>query len=162
MEFADILQRRRTIRLFQQKKVEKDKVTAILDAARLSSCAMNKQVLRYAAVSEKSMLKRIFDGTLWAAMVRPHRTPEWGKTAPDWFIVIHGPQESEASYVKFDVGAAIMSYDKNADVIIAVGSGVIGDIGKIVSRVSGKPLITVATAPPSKRELSTTTLPLVA
>ena len=115
MEFADVLQKRRTIRLFQQKKVEKDKVTAILDAARLSSCAMNKQVLRYAAVSEKNMLKRIFDGTLWAAMVRPHRTPEWGKTAPDWFIVIHGPQESEASYVKFDVGAAIMSMEFKAE-----------------------------------------------
>ena len=97
------------------KKVEKDKVTAIIDAARLSSCAMNKQVLRYAAVSEKNMLKRIFDGTLWAAMVRPHRTPEWGKTAPDWFIVIHGPQESEASYVKFDVGAAVMSMEFKAE-----------------------------------------------
>ena len=45
------------------------------------------------------------------------------------------------------VGAAVMNYDSTADVIIAVGSGVIGDIGKIVSSISGKPLITVATAP---------------
>ncbi len=45
------------------------------------------------------------------------------------------------------VGSAIMNYDRSADVIIAVGSGVIGDISKIVSAVSGKPMITVATAP---------------
>ena len=109
MDFADILQKRRTVRLFQQKKVEKEKINSILNAARLSSCAMNKQVLRYAAVTEKNMLKKIFDGTLWAAMVRPHRTPVWGVSAPDWFIVVHGPHESGASYVKFDVGAAMMS-----------------------------------------------------
>lgn len=117
MDFEDILQKRRTIRLFQQKKVERKEIEALLNAARLSSCAMNKQVLRYAAVTEKNMLKKIFDGTLWAAMVRPHRTPVWGETAPDWFIVIHGPQESEASYVKFDVGAAIMSMEFQAQAL---------------------------------------------
>ena len=114
MEFADILQKRRTIRLFQQKKVEKNDIAALIDAARLCSCAMNKQILRYAAVTEKNMLKKIFDGTMWAAMVRPHRTPVWGESAPDWFIVIHGPQENEASYVKFDVGAAVMSMEFKA------------------------------------------------
>lgn len=45
------------------------------------------------------------------------------------------------------VGSAIMNLDRTADVIVAVGSGVINDIGKIVSAVSDKPLITVATAP---------------
>ena len=114
MEFDDVLQQRRTVRLFQQKKVGKDKIEALLNAARLSSCAMNKQVLRYEAVHAKNMVKKIFDGTLWAAMVRPHRTPVWGETAPDWFIVIHGPQEKDASYVKFDVGSAVMSMEFQA------------------------------------------------
>ena len=45
------------------------------------------------------------------------------------------------------VGSAIMHYEKSCDVIIGVGSGVINDIGKIVSNVSGKPYIIVATAP---------------
>ena len=45
------------------------------------------------------------------------------------------------------VGSAIMHYEKNCDVIIGVGSGVINDIAKIVSNVSGKPYIIVATAP---------------
>lgn len=45
------------------------------------------------------------------------------------------------------VGRAIMYYEKDCDLIVAVGSGVINDIGKIVSAVSGKTYIIVATAP---------------
>lgn len=45
------------------------------------------------------------------------------------------------------VGAAFMHYDPSCDVIVGVGSGVINDICKIVSNVSGKPYIIVGTAP---------------
>ncbi len=45
------------------------------------------------------------------------------------------------------VGSAVMHYDTSCDVIIGVGSGVINDIGKILSAVSGKPYIIVGTAP---------------
>ena len=45
------------------------------------------------------------------------------------------------------VGRAIMNFDPTCDVIIAVGSGVINDIGKIVANVSRKPYIIVGTAP---------------
>lgn len=45
------------------------------------------------------------------------------------------------------VGDVIMHYDSSCDIVIGVGSGVINDIGKIVSRVAEKPYIIVATAP---------------
>ena len=45
------------------------------------------------------------------------------------------------------VGAAVMHYDAGCDVIVGVGSGVINDICKILSNVSGNPYIIVATAP---------------
>ena len=45
------------------------------------------------------------------------------------------------------VGAAVMHFDPGCDLIIGVGSGVINDIGKILSNVSGKKYIIVATAP---------------
>lgn len=45
------------------------------------------------------------------------------------------------------VGAAFMHYDHSCDVILGVGSGVINDICKILSRTTGKPYIIVATAP---------------
>ena len=45
------------------------------------------------------------------------------------------------------VGAAFMHYDKTCDVIVGVGSGVINDICKILSNLTEKPYIIVATAP---------------
>ena len=45
------------------------------------------------------------------------------------------------------VGAAFMHYDPACDVIVGVGSGVINDICKILSIISGKPYIIVGTAP---------------
>lgn len=45
------------------------------------------------------------------------------------------------------VGAAVMHYDNRCDVVVGVGSGVINDIGKILSSLTGKPYIIVGTAP---------------
>ena len=45
------------------------------------------------------------------------------------------------------VGSAVMHYEPDCDLIIGVGSGVINDIGKILSAVSGKSYIIVGTAP---------------
>ena len=45
------------------------------------------------------------------------------------------------------VGSAMMHFDTKCDIIIGVGSGVINDIAKIVSNISGNPYIIVGTAP---------------
>ncbi len=45
------------------------------------------------------------------------------------------------------VGAAVMHFDSRCDMIVGVGSGVINDIGKILSHVSGRKYIIVGTAP---------------
>ena len=41
------------------------------------------------------------------------------------------------------VGSAVMHFDKTCDLIIGIGSGVINDIGKILSNVTGKKYIIV-------------------
>ena len=45
------------------------------------------------------------------------------------------------------VGTAFMHFDPGCDLIIGIGSGVINDIGKLLSSVSGRKYIIVATAP---------------
>ena len=45
------------------------------------------------------------------------------------------------------VGSAVMHLDKNADAVIAIGSGCINDISKIVSKTADLPYFIVATAP---------------
>ena len=46
MEFSALLKRRRTIRLFEQKAVADETLAALVDAARVASCASNKQRLK--------------------------------------------------------------------------------------------------------------------
>lgn len=45
------------------------------------------------------------------------------------------------------VGSALMHYDNRCDLVIGVGSGVINDIGKLLSATAKVPYIIVATAP---------------
>ena len=45
------------------------------------------------------------------------------------------------------VGLAAMNFDPTVDAVVAVGSGVVNDISKIIARVSGKAYVIVATAP---------------
>ncbi len=45
------------------------------------------------------------------------------------------------------VGSAAMHFDSRCDIIVGIGSGVINDIGKLLSSLTGLPYIIVATAP---------------
>lgn len=45
------------------------------------------------------------------------------------------------------VGSAVMHFDNSCDLIIGIGSGVINDIGKILSNITGRKYVIVATAP---------------
>ena len=55
----------------------------------------------------------------------------------------HFPVEPD----EYSTGAAILHFDAACDMIVAVGSGVINDIGKLLSATTGKPYMIVATAP---------------
>ena len=60
------------------------------------------------------------------------------------------------------VGLAVMNFDPCVDAVIAVGSGVINDISKIVANASGKTYIVVATAPSMDGYASaTSSIPLI-
>lgn len=48
---------------------------------------------------------------------------------------------------EYAVGSAVMHFDHSCDAVVAVGSGVINDIGKILAKTAGKNYIIVATAP---------------
>lgn len=48
---------------------------------------------------------------------------------------------------EYNVGYATMFYDHSCEAVVAVGSGVVNDIGKIVAAMAGKPYLIVGTAP---------------
>ena len=45
------------------------------------------------------------------------------------------------------VGSAVMHFDRRCDTVVAVGSGVVGDVAKILANTAGAAYIIVATAP---------------
>ena len=55
--------------------------------------------------------------------------------------------ETELAPDEKAVGAAFVHFDKSCDLVIAIGSGVINDLGKILSNVTALPYFIVATAP---------------
>jgi len=109
MNFKELLGRR-TVRRFSQEPLTKDDMRAILEAARLASCAANLQRLRYIAVMEPSLVAAILPLTAFGMMVHPRRQPVPGVTSPTAFIAVCSTCEPNAA-LHADAGAAIQSME---------------------------------------------------
>ncbi len=59
LDFFEVIKNRRSIRKYQDKNVEKEKLQKILEAARLAPSAMNRQPYQLYVVSNKEILSRI-------------------------------------------------------------------------------------------------------
>ncbi|BDZ69742.1 nitroreductase family protein [Methanobacterium petrolearium] len=65
MEFKDLIQERYSVRNYQSRPVEDEKLEAVLEAARLAPTAANKQPFRLIVVKtqgKKDQMKRIYHG----------------------------------------------------------------------------------------------------
>ncbi len=67
------------------------------------------------------------------------------ESAMDFVNYIYPQEHLEPD--EFAVGQAVMNFDKSCDFVVAIGSGTINDIGKILAMVTGLPYIIVGTAP---------------
>lgn len=110
MDFQTVASTRRTIRRFEQREVPETELRHLIDMARYSSCASNKQPLRYLVIREKELVRQIFETTSWAGLVAPRRTPQWGVDAPLCFIAVTAP-ENAGTFIHADAGAAIQSME---------------------------------------------------
>ena len=79
----ELIKERRSIRKYSDRPVEKEKITAILEAARLSPSACNAQPWRIAAVHEKDMVKEVISKGLGGVVV-PNN---WAKSCPAVIVV---------------------------------------------------------------------------
>lgn len=111
MNIEETIKARRTIRLYQQKSIPKDDLCAMLDAARVASCASNLQRLRYVVVTEPGLVGKVFANTAWAGLVKPRRTPVAGVTSPAAFIAVIAPADAAPTHLYADAGAAIQSIE---------------------------------------------------
>ena len=87
MEIFDIIKRRRTIRLFLKKPVEKEKIDIMLEGARLAPSGANIQPVKYIAVTDKEYCDKIFPLTKWAGYTAPKGAPT-KETSPTAYIIV--------------------------------------------------------------------------
>ena len=123
------------------------------------ACGRNHTVAIDEVVIGKGVIRRLPEFVRRYGAVRPFVLCDANTFAAAGRAVCEILEESGISYSKyvfpqpslepdeFAVGAAVMHFDPKCDLIIAVGSGVLNDIGKILSNLTGNKHIIVGTAP---------------
>lgn len=61
--------------------------------------------------------------------------------------VLKSPEDSDLAADEHALGSIAMANDKEADLIISIGTGTINDLGRYFSYITGRPFMLVATAP---------------
>ncbi|MCM8831791.1 MAG: nitroreductase family protein [Candidatus Omnitrophica bacterium] len=101
----NLILKRRTIRLFRQKKVSIKTIKKIINAARLAPSAGNLQFIEYLVIDKKPLTEKIFETLHWAAYIAPKRNPPLSQR-PTFYIIILINKERTATPNLRDIGAA--------------------------------------------------------
>lgn len=102
MSIYRLIIKRRTIRKFKQKKIDKKILFDCLNAARLAPSAANLQPLEYILVTKN--LNEIFKCVRWAGYLN-RGTPKQNEKPVAYIVVISNPQINREA--KQDVGLAV-------------------------------------------------------
>ncbi len=131
MNVYQLMQKRRTIRKFEQKPVPKDLLERCVDAARMGPSGANLQPLEYIVVSEPQQCQQVFPHTAWAGYL-----PDWSPAAeerPTAYIFILTNREVRAN-APMDVGIAAQNITLVA-LEEGVGSCMIGSLDRDALRM---------------------------
>lgn len=103
-----LIQTRRTIRRFQQKRISEEILFRLIRAAGLAPTGSNLQPLEFIVVNKREKLASVFSTTRWAGYITPKGTPPEGKR-PVAYIVVLINRNIRQSGGYHDSGAAMMS-----------------------------------------------------
>ena len=103
MNVYELIQKRRTIRRFEQKPVPNELLQRCVNAARVGPSGANLQPLEYIVVSEPEQCQQVFPHTAWAGYL-----PDWSPAAEERptayiFIIVNREVRADAP---MDVGIA--------------------------------------------------------
>ncbi len=104
-KFYNLITKRRTIRLFRQKKIPGQIIKKAINAGRLSPSAANLQILEYLVVTDSKLRQRVFPHTMWAGYLYPQRIPPEGRR-PTLYIILLINRERFKRRDRREVGAA--------------------------------------------------------
>jgi nitroreductase len=105
----ELVSKNRSYRRFHQDtKIDKNTLEDLVDLARLSASAGNKQPLKYVLSYEPEKNGKVFDTLAWAAYLKDWHGPEEGER-PSAYIVVLKDNEISTQSSDIDVGIACQS-----------------------------------------------------
>ncbi len=108
MDTHEAINKRRTIRRFEQRPIPFKILKKLIDSARLAPSAANLQPLEYFIVDDPPIVALVFETLKWAAYIAPAGDPPQG-FRPTAYVVILVNQDIRQVEYERDVGAAAQS-----------------------------------------------------
>ena len=105
MSTYELILKRRTIRKFKQKKIERKTLEKLINAARFAPSANNLQPLKYIIVDDSEKVDAVFENVKWAGYIAPAGDPA-KEERPVAFIAILVDTEIKKTGYEHDIGAA--------------------------------------------------------
>ena len=103
----DLITKNRSFRRFyQEEKVSLETLKELIDLARCSASAANKQPLRYILINSEKENEKIFSTLNWAGYLSNWNGPEDGEKPSAYIVVL---SEHSGKYVMCDLGIACQS-----------------------------------------------------
>ncbi|MFH1075734.1 MAG: nitroreductase family protein [Pseudomonadota bacterium] len=102
----DCIMQRRSIRRFQQTKIQLEVLNRLLNAARVAPSAANKQPLEYIIITNRDLREKVFQTLKWAAYIAPEGTPQEEEKPAAYIIVLVNNYHKGPDFAR-DAGAAI-------------------------------------------------------
>jgi len=103
MDAFELIKKRRTIRKFQRRPIERCILDGCMEAARLAPSARNLQPLEFILVAKPAALEKVFACTLWAGYEK-EAGPKKGEDPVAYVIILSNRRLSDDA--KLDVGLA--------------------------------------------------------
>ncbi|OQX83733.1 MAG: hypothetical protein B6D53_01695 [Candidatus Omnitrophica bacterium 4484_49] len=105
MDLYKLILRRRTVRKFQQKKIDRRILRKIVNAGRLAPSAANLQFIEYVIIDDMQLLDKIFPYTRWAGYIKPLWIPSQDERAVTYVAILINLKKSSNPDLR-DIGAS--------------------------------------------------------
>jgi len=131
---------RRSIRRFQQKKIDPEILKEMVNAARLAPSGANLQPLEFYIVDDKDLCNKIFETTSWAGYIKPAWKPKKTERPVAYIIILVKDKNNpwylrDASFAAENMVLTAESYDIGSCILCKIDRGEIRKILKIPENI---------------------------
>ena len=106
MNVREAIEKRRTIRKFQQTEIDSATLHELIDCARLAAYGANMQPLKFMAVNNSEKVSAIFPLTKWAGYLTDG-TPRDGEQPTAYIAILGDTEIKKNAAFEVDAGAAV-------------------------------------------------------